>query len=169
MEYRRGLFRWKPGTPEWYDTGLIDEGEATYAFSEFSDVTGAGFKMAVSGSTVYVGKRSGHLFQSFDEGDTWQDITANLPFSVASYHVISFAGSAVYIATDKGVAYSSDGMHWDAAVDPKGTRLVIEKLTGVDTSVYGATEQQVYQLKAGTRQMATGYSGSSSCCYCAYC
>ena len=150
MESRQKLFRWKPGTTEWYDTGLVDEGEDVYSFSELNDLTSIGFRVAVSGATVYVGKPSGHLFQSFDEGDTWNDVTTDLPFSVSDFNVIAFAGSTVYIATDKGVAYSSDGTRWHAAVDVEGTPVVIEKFAVDGTTVYGATEQQVYRLKEST-------------------
>ena len=105
------------------------------------------FKIAVSGETVYVGKRDGHLFQSFDEGDTWNDVTENLPFSVKRFKTIAFAGPTLYIATDKGVASSSDSIHWHTATDAEGIPLVMEKIAVEDTTVYGATAQQIYQLK----------------------
>ena len=149
MESSQTLFRWKPGATQWYNTGLVDEAGAIVAFTNFDDLTSTGFEMAVSGRTVYVGKRNGHLFQSNDEGDTWKNITTNLPFSVTSFNVISFAGSTVYIATDKGVAYSSDGTDWHAAVDTEGTPIVMKKLAIDGTTVYGATERQVYELKEG--------------------
>ena len=147
MESRQKLFRWKPGTTEWYDTGLVDEGEDAYSFNELNDLTTIGFRVAVSGSTLYVGKRTGRLFQSFDEGDTWKDITADLPFTVSDFSVIAFAGSTVYIATDKGVVYSNDGESWNTMVDAEGTSVVVEQLAVEGTTVYGATEQRMYQLK----------------------
>jgi RNA polymerase sigma factor (sigma-70 family) len=149
MESSQTLFRWKTGTTEWYNTGLVDEAEAIFTFADLNDLTSAGFELAVSGRTVYVGKRNGHLFQSYDEGDTWNNVTTNLPFSFTSFNVISFAGSTVYIATDKGVAYSSAGTDWHAAVDVEGTPLVMEKLAVDGTTVYGTTKQRVYQLKQG--------------------
>ena len=150
MEFRQRLFRWKPGTTEWYDTGLIDEGEATYPFSEFTDIAAVGFKMDVSDSTVYVGKRDGHLFRSYDEGSTWNDVTANLPFDVREFKALTFAGATVYVATDAGVAYSSDGEQWHAATGVEATQGVVEKLAADGTTVYGATEKRVYQFKANT-------------------
>ena len=147
MESRRKLFRWKPGATEWYDTGLMDEGESTYAFNEFNDIAAVGFKIAVSGSTVYVGKRDGHLFRSFDGGDTWKDVTADLPFAISDFNVIAFAESTVYIATDQGVAYSSDGKQWQTATDVEGTPVVVEQLAVDGTTVCGATAQRVYQLR----------------------
>ena len=117
MEYEQKLFRWKPGMTEWFDTGLVDEGESTHSLSDLEDQGSIDFKIAVSGETVYVGKRDGHLFQSFDEGDTWNDVTTNLPFSVTQFKAIAFAGPTLYAATDKGVTYSSDGIHWHTATD----------------------------------------------------
>ena len=52
------------------------------------------------------------------------------------------------MATDKGVTYSSDGTRWHTGTtDAEGTPLVIEKMAVDGTTVYGATEQQIYQLK----------------------
>ena len=149
IESRQRLLRWKPGTTEWYDTGLVDESEP-YTLSGLnnrSHIASLGFKVAASGDTVYVGKRNGHLFQSYDEGNTWSDVTADLPFAISDFNVIAFAGPTVYIATDQGVAYSSDGKQWHTAVDVEGAPVVIEKFAVHETTVYGATEQHVYQLK----------------------
>ena len=147
MEYNQKLFRWKPGMTEWFDTGLADAGETIDSIAGLEDQGAIGFKIAVSGETVYVGKRDGHLVQSFDEGDTWNDVTANLPFSVTQFKAIGFAGPTLYVATDKGVMYSSDGIRWHTAIDTEGTPLVVEKVAIDGTTVYGATEQQIYQLK----------------------
>ena len=155
VEYEQRLFRWKPGMAEWFDTGLKDEAEPPNLSNlysvEYAEATNLihslGVKLAVSGKTLYVAKRDGHLFQSFDEGDTWNDVTADLPFSVATYNTAVFAGSTVYVATDKGVAYSSDGTRWHQVTDAEGTPLVIEKFAVDGATLYGATEHQVYELK----------------------
>ena len=147
MEYNQQLFRWKPGMTEWFNTGLADAGEFIDSVADIEDQGSIDFKIAVSGETVYVGKRDGHLLQSFDEGNTWNDVTTNLPFSVTQFKAIGFAGPTLYAATDKGVMYSSDGTRWHTAIDAEGTPLVIEKMAVEDTTVYGATEQQIYQLK----------------------
>ncbi len=159
MEYRQKLFRWKPGMAEWFDTGLVDEG-TPFDFSEIiQQQTSIGFKIAVSGETVYVGKRDGHLFQSFDEGETWNDVTTGLPFSVTQFKAVAFAGVTVYVATDKGVVYSSDSVNWHIATDAEGTPLVMEKVAVDGTTVYGAPQQQkqIYQLKenSGTWEPVT--------------
>ena len=146
-EYDKKLFKWKPGTTEWHNTGLIDEGEAGY-FEEFTDILDStSFQLAVSGSKVYVGKRDGHLMQSFNEGDTWNDITSNLPFSVKHFYDIDFAGSTIYVATDKGVLYSINGTDWHATIDTEDTPIVIKRFTVDGTTVYGVVGQQVYELQ----------------------
>ena len=147
MEYDQQLFRWKPGMTEWFNTGLADAGESVHSIADIEDQGSLDFKIAVSGENVYVGKRDGHLLQSFDEGDTWNDVTTDLPFSVTQFKAIAFAGPTLYVATDKGVTYSSDGTRWHTATDAEGTPLVIEKMTVDGTTVYGATQQQIYQLK----------------------
>ena len=154
VEYEQRLFRWKPGMTEWFDTGLKDEAEppnlSNIYSAEYAEATdllqSLGVKLAVSGKTLYVGKRDGHLFQSFDEGDTWNDVTPDLPFTVTAYNTVAFAGSTVYVATDKGVAYSSDGARWHKVTDAEGAPLVIKKFAVDGTTLYGATEQQVYEL-----------------------
>ena len=159
VEYGQTLYKWKSGMSEWHNTGLVDKSENAFStFLDYSaDVATAhdaldsmGFKIAVSDSTIYVGKRDGHLFQSFDEGDTWSDVTTDIPFSFEKFKAIGFAGPTVYVATDKGVTYSSDGIHWHAAADVEGKTLIVSRLAVEDTTVYGHTEQRVYLLKEGS-------------------
>ena len=154
IEYDQQLFRWKPGMTEWFNTGLAETGKSIHSFADIEDQGSIDFKIAVSGETVYVGKRDGHLFQSFNEGDTWNDVTTTLPFSVTQFKSIAFAGPTVYVATDKGVAYSSDGINWHTTTtDAEGMPLVIEKMAVDGTTVYGAPQQQkqIYQLKENSR------------------
>ena len=147
MECEGKLFRWKLGTTEWVDTGLlIDEGVPIDSFNNLTDYAAVHANLAVSGKTLYVGKWDGHLFQSFDEGDTWNDITGELPFSFAHFKAVKFAGSTIYVATDKGVAYSNDGTHWYTATDLEGTPIVIERFAVGGTTLYGTSERRVYQL-----------------------
>ena len=163
IEYKQKLFRWKPGTDAWYNTGIVDSAENVFAilmskpfdysagFSAMANMfDDMGFKIAVSGETVYVGKRDGHLAQSFDEGDTWNDVTSDLPFPFETFNALTFAGATVYVATDSGVAYSSDGTDWHTATDAEGNPLVIEQFSVAETAVYGIAGRHVYQLKAGS-------------------
>ena len=59
--------------------------------------TWRGFTLAVSGNTVYIGKRDGHLVASFDMGNNWLDLTPALPFPVKAFNDIVFAGTTVYV------------------------------------------------------------------------
>ena len=140
VEYQRSLFKWKPGDSEWTDTGLIDLSEQP------NEDLRKGFRLAASGETVYVGKRDGTLFQSLDEGDSWRDITPNLPLHFTRFKEIVFAGSTVYVATDKGVLSSQTGAHWRVLTDRMGARIVIDRFAVDYTSVYGVGDTGVYRL-----------------------
>ena len=135
-EYKRQLFKWQPGDSEWKDTGLVDTGEPSDEDPKY------GFKLAVSGETVYVGKRDGRLFQSPDGGDSWKDITPTLPLRFTRFEEIVFAGSTVYVATDKGVLASQTGAHWRVIADD----VVINRLAVNGLKVYGAGESGVHRL-----------------------
>ena len=135
-EYKRQLFKWQPGDPGWKDTGLLDTGEQP------EEDLKCGFRLAVSGETVYVGKRSGRLFQSLDAGSSWRDITPNLPFRFTCFKEIVFAGPTVYIATDSGVLASKTGEHWRVIAD----EVVIDRFAVDGLTVYGAGDKGVYRL-----------------------
>ena len=150
MEHEQRLFRWTAGTTEWVDTGLINELPVDMINSANMPDSFPS-NLAVSGSTVYVGKWDGHLFQSFDEGNTWNDVTVSLPFSVAHFRGVTFAGPTVYIATDKGVVYASNGdSDWHTATDLEGTPIVIERFVVEGTTLYGTSERHVYRFKENT-------------------
>ena len=141
MEYNYKLFRWEPGDTEWYDT----EQEETVELS--LELAFRNLKIAALGNTLYVGKRDGHLVVSFDKGTNWIDLTPSLPFPVKIFHDIVFVGSMVYVATDAGVAASSDGKQWRAITDAAGTSLIIGRLAVSGTKVYGVSKSGVYQLE----------------------
>ena len=106
--------------------------------------------MLASGENVYVGKRDGHLFQSLDGGDSWNDITPNLPLSAEHFEGIIFVGSTVYIATDKGVFNSKDGVIWSLLTNEAGEPVIIKSLATVADSVYGANDEGIYHLQSDT-------------------
>ena len=135
-EYKRQLFKWQSGDSEWKDTGLVDTGEPSDEDPKY------GFKLAVSGKTVYVGKRDGRLFQSLDSGDSWKDITSTLPLRFTDFKEIVFAGSTVYIAMDNGVLASQTGAHWRVITDD----VAIDRLAVNGLTVYGAGESGVHRL-----------------------
>ena len=149
MEYGKKLFRWKTGTTEWVDTGLLNEFPVDI-IDNANTLDSLPSNLAVSGSIVYIGKWDGYLFQSFDEGNTWNDVTASLPFPVAHFKAVTFAGSTVYVATDKGVAFSNDGVHWHATTDTEGAPILIERFAIGGTTLYGTSERHVYRFKENT-------------------
>ncbi len=141
-EYMRQLLRWKRGESEWFNTGLIDTDESL-------NNKGDGpreLKLAVSDETVYAGKRDGHLFQSLDRGDTWKNVTPNLPLRFERFNDITFAGSTVYVATDAGVLTSEAGERWHIITDTEGTRTIINQITVDNRVVYGASDETAYRL-----------------------
>ena len=142
IEHNRQLLRWKRGESEWFNTGLVDTGETSKARAAAM----RGFELAVSDETVYVGKRDGPLFQSLDGGNTWKDLTTNLPLRFERFDQITFAGSTVYVATDSGVLTSEDGEHWRAITDTAGTHTRIDHIAVDTATVYGAGDTGVYRL-----------------------
>ena len=142
MEYNYKLFRWKPGEAAWFDTGVEETAELS------KNTVMQGFKLAVSGNTIYVGKRDGHLVVSFDRGNNWIDLTPIFPFPVKAFKEIVFAGSMVYVATDAGVMTSSNGKRWRAITDATRTSLIIGRLAVDGTNVYGVSKTGVYRLKS---------------------
>ena len=143
VEYKRRLFKWRLGDPEWTNTGLIDTSEA------IDESSHAGFKIAASRETIYVGKRDGRLFQSLDGGSTWRDVTPNLPLRFTRFKEIVFSGSTVYVATDEGVLVSETGEHWRVITDRTDTRVIITQFAVDGTEVYGIADTGTYRL--GTR------------------
>ena len=139
IEYRRELFKCKPGTQKWTSTGLIDTGE--HPHNKYK-----GFQLAVSGKTVYVGKRDGKLFQSLDGGNNWKDVTSNLPLHFNRFMEIIFAGSTVHVATNSGVLTSQTGEHWRVLTDNEGERLTLADLAVDGTTVYGVCNAGAYRL-----------------------
>ena len=103
-------------------------------------------KLATLGETVYVGKRDGQLYQSLDGGDSWNDITSNLPQSVEHFNQIVFADSTVHVATDKGVFSSKDGVNWNVLTDKTGESIIIKSLASTEDSVFGANDEGIYHL-----------------------
>ncbi len=145
-EYKRQLFKWNRGDSEWTDTGLIDTTEIPkYGHDN-------GLKLAASGETVYVGKRDGTLFQSLDSGKSWKNITPILPLHYTHLKEITFAGSTVYVATDKGVLSSQTGAHWRVLTNKMGKQTMIERLAVDGATVYGANNTSgIYRLDTDDR------------------
>ena len=145
MECNFKLFRREQTDKEWQDIEQEETVELTL------DITRKNLKLAVSGDTVYVGKRDGHLVVSFNKGDNWVDLTPGLPFQVATYKDIVVAGSTVCVATDAGIITSNDGRTWHAITDVNGNDLIMEHLAADGTTVYGITKDTgIFRLENAT-------------------
>lgn len=145
MEYNFKLFRWMPGETEWYDTGLEETVELTL------DTIRKDLILAVSGDTVYVGKRDGHLVVSFDKGNNWTDLTPALPFHVNTFKDIVVDGMKAYVATDAGIIRTDDGRNWYTVTDLEGVNLIMEHLAVDESVLYGVTMHTgIYRLENGS-------------------
>ena len=136
-QYRQRLFKWRPGNPEWTDTGLV----GIYPESA----------LAISGETAYVGKPNGKLFQSVDNGDSWKNITSTLPISVVHFKEMTFAGSTICLATDKGVLISENGEYWRVITNKTSMPTVINRFAVDGTTVYGVGDGGTYRLDAHSK------------------
>ena len=140
-EHEGTLFMWRLDDPEWRNTGLTDTNGDSWVE----------LKLAVSGETLYVGKRDGKLFQSFDGGNSWRDVTSSLPLHFTRFKEITFVGSTVYVATDEGVLSSETGAHWRVLTDSAGARPIIDRFAVNGLTVYGAGDIGVYRLDTNSR------------------
>lgn len=153
MECQRRLFRWKPDSTEWKNTGLVD------TTPQLDNTSDNGFKLAASAETVYVGKRDGKLLQSLDSGDSWKDITSSLPLHFTRFNEIVFVGPTVYVATDKGVLSSQNGEYWRVITDRMGTCPVIDRFAVDGATLYGAADTGIYRLEGEWQQMSPDVPG----------
>ena len=150
-EYDDKLFRWKPGTSNWHDTGLMDA-KAQKKFRDTGElVDTTSMKLAAAGKKIYAGKSDGLLMQSFDQGDTWKNITTNLPFSVEHFKAITFLGNTIYVSTDKGTVRSKNGIEWELLMNSDGISIVANKLVVDGLRIYGLVGKKVYLIEENSR------------------
>ena len=150
VEYMHKLFKWKLGISEWIETGILDKSHKGNIWSTHNIFDTIGFELALSGDTIYVGQQDGRLMQSLNDGNTWNDITANLPVLVKHFKSIVFAGNFVYAATEKGVMLSGNGVEWHTITDAEGKPINMNRLAVDDTTVYGESKQIIYKLNSDT-------------------
>ena len=155
VEYAGELYKWKFRDLKWTSTGLVDN---SYRYDE---KTGAGFKLAVLGETIYVGKRDGKLFQSLDEGNSWRDVTPSLPLRFTRFNDMVFVGSTLYIATDSGVMVAQIAEHWHVLTDNAGEPPIINRFAVDGSKVYGISDAGVYGLdiRGRWKQVSTDVLG----------
>ena len=145
VEYGGELYKWKIDDPEWTSTGLVDGGY------QYNEKFGEGFKLAVLGETIYVGKREGELFQSLDAGGNWRDITSSLPLRFTRFNDMVFVGATLYVATDNGVMVSQTEERWLVLTDSTGERPIISRFAVDGSKIYGIGGVGVYCLDTRSR------------------
>ena len=136
--YNSRLLKWKQGFTKWVDTGLDTR----------TEVNPTGFCLASSGKTVYLGRNDGRLFRSLNEGDKWTDITKDLPIRFEFFMDITFSGSRVFIATEKGVLTSSKGKQWRMIKDENGKNVGMRHLVDEGSEIYGAQSFGIYRFNS---------------------
>ena len=148
VEYAGELYKWKLGDPEWTGTGFVDD---DYRYDDYRYTYKNGFKLAVLGETIYVGKRKGKLFQSLDAGKSWRDITSSLPLHFTRFKDMIFVGSTLYVATDSGVMTFKTAEQWYVPTDSAGARPIINNFAVDGSKVYGISDAGVYHLNTHSR------------------
>ena len=140
MGGREWLYRWRVGENLW--TQLMPQ----------QNLFGWG-TLAASGKTVYISAVRGKLFRSVDEGDTWTEVSQNLPNwsqEIGAYD-LAFIGETIYAKAGSGGGHSTDGGEtW--------TPLIVGGLPGgyidmqfVDgTTLYGTSSHGIFRLIQGS-------------------
>ena len=132
------LYRWRMGEDLW--TQLRPQ--------DFLDWR----PLAVLGRIVYISPAEGKLVRSFDEGDTWMDVSQNLPNSIKKMGIfdLAFVGDTLYVCPDDGVFRSKDGSKTWTSIDaglPNGN-IEIQLVDG--TTLYGTNSHGIFRLTHGS-------------------
>ncbi|MCY4401439.1 MAG: sigma-70 family RNA polymerase sigma factor [Candidatus Poribacteria bacterium] len=140
VEYKNSLFKLDLNSLEFTETRLVDTAK------QYNWNIDLGFEFAASAETVYVETQDGKLLQSTDGGKSWKDVTSNILPNFTRIKDMTFAGTTVYVATDKGVLSSKTGEHWQILTDDTGTHIIIDRLAINEYIIYGANNTSIYRL-----------------------
>lgn len=109
--------------------------------------------LAVSGRTVYIGATHGKLLRSVDEGDTWTEVSQNLPNwdqEIGTYD-LTFVGETIYAKAGSGGGRSTDsGKTWTPIIVARLPGGYIEMQLVDDTTLYGTSSHGVFRLTQGS-------------------
>ena len=134
------LYRWRVGEDLW--TQLMPQ----------QDLFGWG-ALAVSGRTVYTSTVRGKLFRSVDEGDTWTEVSQNLPNwdqEIGTYD-LAFVGETIYAKAGSGGGRSTDGGETWTPIIVAGLPGGYIQMQLVDgTTLYGTSSHGVFRLAHGS-------------------
>ncbi len=134
----RRLYRWRVGEDLWTQLRTQD-------FLSWGT-------LAVSGKTVYISAVRGKLFRSVDEGDTWTEVSQNLPNwdqEIGAYD-LAFIGETIYAKAGSGGGRSTDGGEtWTSIVAGlPGGYIEIQIVDG--TTIYGTSSHGIFRLTHGS-------------------
>ena len=132
------LYRWRVGEDLWTQLRTQD-------FLSWGT-------LAVSGKTVYISAVRGKLFRSVDEGDTWTEVSQNLPNwdqEIGAYD-LAFIGETIYAKAGSGGGRSTDGGEtWTSIVAGlPGGYIEIQIVDG--TMLYGTSSHGIFRLTQGS-------------------
>ena len=134
------LYRWRVGEDLW--TQLMPQ----------QDLFGWG-ALAVSGRTVYISTVRGKLFRSVDEGDTWTEVSQNLPNwgqEIGTYD-LAFVGETIYAKAGSGGGRSTDGGEtWTPIIVAGLPGGYIEMQLVDGTTLYGTSSHGIFRLTHGS-------------------
>ena len=140
MGGKEWLYRWRAGENLW--TQLMPQ----------QDLFGWG-ALAVSGRTVYIGATRGKLLRSVDEGDTWTEVSQNLPNwnqEIGTYD-LTFVGETIYAKAGSGGGCSTDdGETWTPIIVAGLPGGYIQMQLVDDTTLYGTSSHGVFRLTHGS-------------------
>ena len=140
MGGKEWLYRWRVGEDLW--TQLMPQ----------QDLFGWG-ALAVSGSTVYISAVRGKLFRSVDEGDTWTEVSQNLPNwsrEIGAYD-LTFIGETIYAKAGSGGGCSTDGGETWTPIIVAGLPGGYVEMQLVDgTTLYGTSPHGIFRLTHGS-------------------
>ena len=133
------LYRWKVGEDLW--TQLKPQGFLNWG------------ALVVSGRTVYISSVRGKLFRSVDEGDTWTDVSQNLPNwerEIGTYD-LAFVGETIYAKAGSGGGRSTDGGEtWTPIIVAGLPGGYIEMQLVDGTTIYGTSSHGIFRLTQGS-------------------
>ena len=107
----------------------------------------------MSGRTVYISTVRGKLFRSVDEGDTWTEVSQNLPNwnqEIGTYD-LAFIGETIYAKAGSGGGRSTDGGETWIPIIVAGLPGGYIEMQLVDgTTLYGTSSHGVFRLTHGS-------------------
>ncbi|HEX6022649.1 MAG TPA: hypothetical protein VFZ00_11685 [Solirubrobacter sp.] len=137
------------GLPErWVNYIIVDPDDENHVYVAFS-----GFRQ---------GDDAAHVYETRDGGDTWQNISFNLPNGPVESIEYNHRADVLFAATDTGVYDHKDGdPHWyKVSVGMPQVPVLDIKLNAAGTTLYAATfGRSVWRLRLSTDALDGGGAG----------